>query len=181
MDNSAVNSEDTEQPPVRDAPAKEIISEATPQKPQIQTSPPVNESPKIKKSGFREGLKRVAESVKEFAVQHPVLTEVVKVVGVATAGYLLDRAASSGGGSGGGGSDYTSTTDSYDDTYSALRNSTTPLVKIVMLQWNKKAMEKARLRHRMTLQDILGQGTARWSMCGDIRLAKIETNKPLIG
>lgn len=118
MDTSAVNSEDTKQPQVRDAPAKELKSEATPQKPQIQTSPPVNESPKIKKSGFREGLKRVAETVKEFAVQHPVLTEVVKVVGVATAGYLLDRAASSGGGSGGGSSDYTSPTDSYDDTYS---------------------------------------------------------------
>lgn len=118
MDNSAINSEDTKQPPVRDAPAKEIKSEATSQKPQIQNSPPFNESPKIKKSGFREGLKRVAESVKDFAVQHPVLTGVVKVVGVAIAGYLLDRAASSGGGSGGGGSDYTPTIDSYDDTYS---------------------------------------------------------------
>jgi hypothetical protein len=118
IDNSAVDSEDTKQPPVRDAPVKEIKSEATPQKPQIKTSPPVNESPKIEKSGFREGLKRFAESVKEFAVQHPVLTEVVKVVGVATAVYLLDRVASSGGGSGGGGSDYTSPTDSYDDTYS---------------------------------------------------------------
>jgi len=78
-----------------------------------------DKSSSVSMSGFRNGVKRIANAIKEFPTRHPVLTAIGGTVISAAVGYAVDKATSGGGsgGSGGGNSDYSSSySDNPDDS-----------------------------------------------------------------
>lgn len=85
----------------------------TPKKPSASVAPKANSSPKASKS-FGEKIMDAVEAVKGFGSRHPVLTGVLKVVGVAAVAAGTEAIANSSKESGGG-----SSSSSSDDYFSS--------------------------------------------------------------
>lgn len=85
--------------------------------PSASVSPAAKPSPKTSKS-FGEKMMDVVEAVKGFGERHPVLTGVLKVVGVAAVAVGTEAIANSGKGSGGG-----SRSSSSDDYFSSVSDN----------------------------------------------------------
>jgi hypothetical protein len=105
-------------PQTTDKSCEVIRDETLPSSHKTHSLASTRKTPAITESGFREGVKHIASSIKEFAVQHPVLTGIAKFIGVAAAIDLVDRVTSQGRGSGGNGCNryFISSSDSSGET-----------------------------------------------------------------